>query len=118
MAYLVKDTFRYTGDQQFNTLEDFLQHFWQGTIDAAMDTFALMIDTDQLDSIKFIKNNIIDQHWDSVAKTYTRTIDFTSPVNYISCRSVIGSMPWSDDDRLIKYQNNVQELVKITEILG
>lgn len=117
MTYIVKDTFVYSGDTVFNTLDEFLLHFWQGNPSDTMTWLSTLVDADNAAALQLLQTNIASQTWDADTKTYVRFIDFVSQTNYLACRLAVDSLPWTTDIKLIASTTHVLKMVKTTEII-
>ena len=119
MAYIVKDTFEYTGEEIFNTLEEFLQWFWQGSFEDFLSTVLATTDVDDAaEKIRPVYENIVRQDWNPDTRVYIRIVDFESPVNYLSNRMVVQSLPYTTHEYFQQIQNADTDLIKTTEIIG
>ena len=118
MAYLVRDTFEYLGEQQIDTLEDFLQFFWQGSFEDFLSLLPSRIDSDNIENIKQLQTKLVSENWDPQTKTYIRIVDFGSPVNYLSNRMAIESLQWATDPQLQPMMTETLDLIKTTEFIG
>lgn len=119
MAYIVKDTFEYIGDEQFNTLEEFLQWFWKDSFEDYLQLVSSKSDVeDGVNKVRPLWDNIISQSWDPEAKIYTRVVDFDSPVKYLENRMVHQGLPWGLDSDLSNIFDANEDIVKLTEIIG
>ena len=121
MAYIVKDTFEYTGEETFNTLEEFLQWFWQGSFEDFITLVSTKTDVeDGVAKVRLLQTNIINQSWDPDTNTYTRIVDFESAVNYLTNRMAIQGLPYLNDvdPYLQQIVDASTEYIKTTEIIG
>jgi len=118
LAYLVKDTFQYTGDQHFDTLEEFLQYFWQGSFDDILSLLSEKTDSANVDNIGMLQTNVVSHDWNPQTKVYVRIVDFNSPVDYLSHRTSVNSLQWQTDIQLEPFLNDNLNLVKTTEFIG
>jgi hypothetical protein len=119
LAYIVKDTFEYIGDEQFNTLGEFLQWFWKDSF----EDYLLMVSAksdieDGPNKVLPLRDSIISQSWDPETKVYTRIVDFDSPVKYLENRMVHQGLLWGLDSDLSNIFDANEDLIKTTEIIG
>lgn len=125
MTYLVKDTFQYAGDLVFNTLDDFVNYFWQGQPSAVLENAESYLTIDQHSKLSIIYTGIITHNWDSETKTYTRVVDFGSAINYMEYRMNIDNIRDSIIDGSLVVDDNFRtimtltmDLQKTTEFIG
>lgn len=114
MTYLVKDTFQYTGDLVFNTLEDFVVYFWQGQPSAVLANAESYLTIDQHSTLSIIYTGIITHNWDSETKTYTRVVDFGSAINYMEYRINIDNIRDSIIDGSLVVDDNFRTIMTLT----
>jgi hypothetical protein len=118
LTYIVKDTFEYIGDNTFETLEDFLLWFWQGTFDDYLALIPTKTDTpDSANILRLMRDNLVEEHWNAETKIYTRLIDYGSEINYLANRMVVQSLPYWTDPFMMTIRDNDSNLIKTTEII-
>ncbi len=114
MTYIVKDTFVYTGDNNFETLDEFLVWFWLGPFDDFLADLPTKTDIpNAVDVVTLMKTNVVEEHWNPETKTYVRAIDYGDPITYLSNRTVIYSIQYLTNPLLEQNMN----LIKTTEII-
>ena len=125
MTYLVKDTFQYTGDLVFNTLEEFVNFFWRGEPNEVFENATSYLSVDQHLKLSILYTGIVTHSWDSETKIYTRVVDFESAINYMECRINIDNIRDSIINGSLVVDNNFRDamtltmnLQKTTEFIG
>lgn len=114
MTYLVKDTFQYTGDLVFNTLEEFVNFFWRGEPSQVFENASSYLSADQHLKLSILHTGIVTHVWDSETKIYTRVIDFGSAINYMECRINIDNIRDSINDGTLIVDNNFRDAMTLT----
>jgi hypothetical protein len=117
LAYLVKDTFEYTGDLQFDTLDDFVAHFYGGAVGDLQTLLESRTDAETAAICLQLYTNIVEHNWDAATNTYTRTLSFPSQADYLACRAAISSISWASDIILSQFTPTAIGYIKTTEIL-
>ena len=125
MPYVVKDTFQYSGTQEFATLNDFVNYFWQGPPSDVITEIGSYLALHQNLKFNLLYTGIVDHTWNPETKVYTRTIDFGSANDYVACRAAVDYIREAINDGTLVVNDKIRQVMttlmdiqKTTEILG
>jgi len=120
MAYLVKDTYQYYGENTFNSLSEFVLHF--GNVVDDITYFAVRsvgtFDEHRDEYVGYHTNNKIES-WNTDTQVYERTLDFITQAKYNQYRGEMDDLmtTQSTDTRVTDQTHNYLNLTKTTEFL-